>query len=471
MARFRPVASEDPMIALCRMVVGTSYLDLPGKVIEQAKRSILDTLAVTIGGSAMEGIPAIVELVKDKGGKPESIIPFYGGKVPASEAALAIGPMSRAMDMGDIHDEALHCSEYILPALLAATGLKHKVTGKELITAFILGQEVLIRIGTAYRAGSGASSAGRNSGHFIFGCVAAVGKLVGLSRDELEEAEGIASEMTQPHLRLMYSPATLMIRTHHGFICQDAINACLLARKGISGPRHGVLAAPAGYLGLAGWDTDPAVLTGGLGEKWEINGLMMKHYPSVISTQAAIDAILEQMKEHDFKAEDIARIEIDAVSRSVTNEARQAMWHPRTVPECQFSLPYTVATAAYDGDVFLESYTPQARARQNVRDLMSRISIKDDAGLPPRAARVHTTLKDGRKYSKEYLRAKGHPLNPFTTLELVAKFKKCVRYSAYELNEAVVDAVLDALLHLEEVDDVVEALLVPLTPGQAMPGV
>ncbi len=230
----------------------------------------------------------------------------------------------------------------------------------------------------------------------------------------------MASEMTQPHLRLMYSPAKLMIRTHHGFICQDAINVCLLARKGITGPRHGVLSAPAGYLGFARWDTDLAALTGGLGEKWEMNGLMMKHYPSVISTQAAIDAILEQMKEHDFKAEDIARIEIDAVSRPVTNEARQAMWHPRTVPECQFSLPYTVATAAYDGDVFLESYTPQARERKNVRDLMSRISIKDDAGLPPRAARVHTTLKDGRKYAKEYLRARGHPLNPFTTPELVA---------------------------------------------------
>ncbi len=281
------------MSTLCRMVTDTKYEDLPSDVVNSAKRSILDTMAVTIGGSAMEGIPAIVNFVKDKGGKPESIIPFYGGKVPASEAGLAIGPMSRAMDLGDIHREALHCSEYTLPALLAATGLKDKVTGKEFITSFVVGQEVLIRIGTAFKAGSKATPAGRNSGHFIFGCVSGVGKLIGLSLDELEEAEGIASEMTQPHARVMYSPATLMVCVHHGFICQDAINACLLAKKGITGPRQEVLAAPRGYLGFAKWETDPDALTKELGEKWEMTSVTMKHYPSVIYTQTAIDAMLE----------------------------------------------------------------------------------------------------------------------------------------------------------------------------------
>src|SRR6185312_10596232 len=74
----------------------------------------------------LEGVPAIVDLVKDKGGKPETWLPFYGGKVPAAEAALAIGPMPRAMDCGDLHEEAGHISEYIVASLLAGDGLEEE---------------------------------------------------------------------------------------------------------------------------------------------------------------------------------------------------------------------------------------------------------------------------------------------------------------------------------------------------------
>ena len=76
MPKFVPIGEEDPIITLCRMVLNTNYEDLPRNVVNFAKYSILDTMAVIIGGSAMEGIPAVVDLVKSKGGKAESVIPF-----------------------------------------------------------------------------------------------------------------------------------------------------------------------------------------------------------------------------------------------------------------------------------------------------------------------------------------------------------------------------------------------------------
>lgn len=466
MPNFVSVGREDPMSTLCRMVIDTKYEDLPSNVVNCAKRSILDTLAVTIGGSAMEAIPAVVDLVKEKGGKPESVIPFYGGKVPASEAALAIGPMSRAMDMGDVHEEALHCSEYTVPTLLAATGLKDKVTGKEFITAYVVGQEILVRVGIAFKGASRGLPVGRSTGHCIFGSVAAAGKLVSLSLDELENAQGIARVMTQPHDSAMFHPPTSMVRVHHGFVCQDAINVCLLAKRGITGPRQEVLVGARGYLGFAKWETDPDALTRGLGKEWEMLNVMMKPYASCKCTHTAIGGILDQMAEHNFGGGDIASIDIDesSVNWAAVCTPREVKWNPQTVAECQFSLPYVVATAAYDKEVFLNSYTPQARARQDVRDLMRKIRSREDPRLPEWAARVKTILKDGRKYSKEYIYVKGHPKNPFTEEELVDKFKKCVPYSAYKLSDAIADSLLEALFRLEKVDDVVSALLLPLTP-------
>jgi len=174
------------------------------------------------------------------------------------------------------------------------------------------------------------------------------------------------------------------------------------------------------------------------------------------------------MREHNFKAGDIAEIHTDQCSRNwaVVCIPEEVKWNPQTVPECQFSLPYTVATAAYDKDIFLDSYTPQAMARRDVRDLMTMISAKEEPSLAEFAARVHTTLKNGRKYSKEYIYVKGHPSNPFTEQELIDKFKRCVPYSACKLGDAVTDSVIKALLSLEKVDDIVDALLLPLTPKQ-----
>jgi len=463
MPAFAPNGKEDPMATLVRMVVNTKFSDLPVEVVKYARRSILDTVAVIIGGSGMEGIQTVIEYVKEKGGKPESHLPFYGGKYPRSETAFALAPMARAIDLGDVHEEASHSSEYTVPAMLA-TGAP--VSGKDLITAYVVGQEVLIRIGIAYRANIEGVKFGRRGGHSVFGAVASIGKIYGMDQDSLENAEGMGSVMTQPHSTSILKPATLTVRVQHGFLCQAAMNCCILAQRGITGPRKEVLSAPNGYFGFAKWETDIGALTGHLGGKWEMMTTSMKRFASRKPTHTVIDALLDSMKENGFTADDIERIDVDVstadgVSLSAT---REAQWNPQTIPECQFSLPYVVATAAIKGDVFIDSYTPEARADQKVRALMEKITIKEDKTLETWAARTNATLKNGKTYSKVCVYPKGHPKNPLTDAELIDKFKRCAAYSAYKLDTSTVDKVVEALMHLESVENIVEAIIKPLTP-------
>ena len=165
MRTFQRIADEDPMETLCRMVVETSYDDLPKDVREFGKKQILDIIGVSMGGSGMDGIADVVAFVRDQGGKPESYIPCYGGKVPAAMAAFALAPMARAMDMGDTHYEAGHGAEYTGPTLLAATGLKDKTSGRELLTAFIVAQELMIRTGLGCSFKSIEQPGGSAGGH------------------------------------------------------------------------------------------------------------------------------------------------------------------------------------------------------------------------------------------------------------------------------------------------------------------
>ena len=83
--------TNDPMQQLCRMVIDTKYDDLPDKVIDSAKRTILDTMAVTIAGSAMEGIPAVIELVMEKEGNLKAWYLSTGVKyLPQKQPSLSV---------------------------------------------------------------------------------------------------------------------------------------------------------------------------------------------------------------------------------------------------------------------------------------------------------------------------------------------------------------------------------------------
>ncbi|SAK81510.1 MmgE/PrpD family protein [Caballeronia catudaia] len=468
MSQFKPQRGEDPMATLCRMALQTQYADLPADVVRHVKHTLLDAMGVTIGGSAMEGIPAIVSLVKERGGNPQTPLPFYGGRVPANEAALAMGPMPRAMDCGDLHEEAGHVTEYIVPTLLAATGLRGPVSGKAFVAAMAIGQEILVRLGTAYKVINRGVKHHECGGHYIFGAVAAVGKLIGLTQEELENAQGIARTMTQPNTMGIYSPATLMVRMHHGLVSQAAITCCQLAQRGITGPRAEVLLGAKGYFATARWETDPEFILRDLGEHWELENIITKGYSACYFSHSSIDAIRALMKEEAFGVRDIVSIHIETSTPSwrAVCEPQDKKWHPATVPECQFSLPYVVAIAAFDGKVFLESYSEEARARPEVRELMTRITAEENPGVSDWGARLTVKLRDGREVRKECIYVKGHPRNPFNEEDFMAKFKLCVPYSAIPLAQEVVDKMVYDILHFDEVDDVVSALLDPLIPSE-----
>ena len=65
-----------------KFVADTRYEDLPEDAIEGAKKTILDTLGVTLAASGMEpAVRALVELLQQSGGSAESTVLGFGGKI------------------------------------------------------------------------------------------------------------------------------------------------------------------------------------------------------------------------------------------------------------------------------------------------------------------------------------------------------------------------------------------------------
>jgi 2-methylcitrate dehydratase PrpD len=467
---FDPIKpNQDPAGQLAEMVVNTVYEDIPKEVIELAKKAIFDTIAVIIAGSKWEVSPQIVEQVIEWGGIPQSPILVYGHKVPAPLAAFANGVMARGIDMGDVHETGGHITEWNVPAMLAAVGISKKtITGKDFLTAYVTGGELGVRANTSI-GGPAAATIGV-PGEFA-GCLcatASVSRLLDLSVEETWNALGITYSVHGMSEMQKYAEGTQMPRVQHSFAGDTAIKAALLSRKGVTGPKGIFLGVPGGLLRHVQWHgVNPEVLTDRLGKRWMyVEGLSMKPYSACKFTHSFIASTVEIMQRNYLDHRDIASILCRGSNGArMTFEPKDAKWNPQTPGEALYSTPYTVATAAITGDVFLGDFTKEEIQRKDKRELMQKIVVEYDPlitdsfeGFP-----VTITLRDGRSFRHTTPYVMGHTKNPMTWDNLTRKFWKCASYSAVALPEAKLKKLIELCINLDQVQDVT-ALLSALTP-------
>src|SRR3989337_4349892 len=184
-------------------VFKTRYRDIPEDVVQLARGFILDGFGVALAGSTDECSRIVQAHIRQMGGKGEATVLGTKLSAPTPKAALANGVAGHAMDYDDTQlstsKEAVYglLTHPTVPVLAAALGVgeAHKISGQELLLAYILGVEVECRIADAiyprhYQAGfhSTATMGG-------LGAVLAVGKLLGLKPEALARALGIAASM------------------------------------------------------------------------------------------------------------------------------------------------------------------------------------------------------------------------------------------------------------------------------------
>ena len=451
---------QDIVFTLVRNVLNTDFNRLPAEAVLAAKRSILDTLGATLAGSTSEGIDMAHALIDDWGGKKESTIIGFGGKVPALNAAFINGTMGHARDYDDSHYLAVaHSGVCVLPAALAVAERRGKITGKELITAITLGIDLMNRLGISVGLKSAAHGWHNTSVWGIFGATAACGKILRLDEEKMINAMGIAYSQASGNAQCMRDGA-LVKRMQPGFAAKAAVLSSLLAEKGYTGSRDS-FEGESGLFKVYHRDKyDRKLLTAELGKYFEVCNLKFKAYPSCGLTHNAITATLELVNEHDLKPEEVDKINM-SVGESVYSmvcmplETKQT---PSGIVHAQFSLPYSVARAFVYRKVCLNDFTPEA-----IKDpAVLRISQKIAPKLVPELTRqkgfdsviLEVETLGGKKYSKRVDVLKGSLGNPLTDEELLNKFKDCASHSVTPIKKPNIDRAAELILNMEKVDDI-----------------
>lgn len=438
-------------------IVNTSYTDIPEEVHRYAKFCLLDWLGVTLGGSGEPVSDILLDFIDIVGGNEHATIIGKGIKTNLVLAALANGTISHALDYDDTHkDSGTHPSVCLAPAVLAVAEYK-KASGRDLITAFILGFEIAARIGEA--AGTGHYEHGWHATATIgrFSATASAAKLLGLSVEQIVNAFGITGTQVGG-LRQVFG--TMSKPFHAGKSAMDGVLSAALAKRDFDSS-HEIFEGRFGLKNVFAPNADPSNFLSDLGKRYHIMNVAFKPYASALATHSTIQAI-ESMKEKEgITAEDVKTIQIEfgSLPFSVVN-----IKHPEKVLEGKFSVYQCAALAFLKGRITPDMFTRQWIEDPDVIKFRDKITVLLNPGLEKFETIVKVVTRQGRILEDFIKASKGSPEDPLTFLEMRQKF---MNLASPVISKENAETIVDKIRYLPEIEDINEIIQLcnPPVPG------
>lgn len=442
--------------SLGKYVSRARFEDLSSEAIASAKRSTLDTMGAILAGSSAPGVNTVVNLARGWGGTEEAHVIGYGSVLPAPLAVWCNGTMARALEIDDCVDFLpVHPSASSVADLLALAELK-KLSGRDLITALAVGQDLIIRMGLAVR--QNAMESGRNNMFKIFGPTAALARAMEFEPGEAHNALGLAFSFAVGDGQCALDGA-LSLRLQQGIVAQGALLSVLLSSNGFTGARD-LLLGNFGY--LKAFEPDPRLeyLTEDLGKDFYGERITIKPFSSCRATHPAIDLALSLANKHDIDPQSIKRVTVRTTPEihNLVASPHEVKIKPDSVPTAQFSIQYTVAAALMRGDVFLKELEPDALKDRAILDLAARVYVEPDPSLRTTFV-LGRTVMEIETEEQSILRREidsplGSPSRPMAYNACAEKFIKCTAYSVNALEEEKIEELIEKVSHLEDLDDV-----------------
>lgn len=460
------VSARTAIEALAGNVLNTRFEDIDGETVENTKKRILDVIGCAIGGANAPNNSALIRLVKDWGGKKEAVILAHGIRVPACHAAMVNCIMCRSFDwepLGAIIDGKSypgHTSGTTVPTAITL-GESRGVSGRELITALVAGDDVAERVYAATehpwnrslenRMGTKRGPTFDSWGTMpSFGAAAIAGRLLGLNGLQMRNAFGIVINLISGAGGGLWEGATTF-KLSQGSSARSGIFAAELAKGGWTGIKDPLLGRGGYYDCYTPGCDYPEILTRDLGRKYHVE-LLFKPYPGGRPTHTPIDAALALVRKNDVNVDDIEKVTL-RLSPPTRWGHYMKPYKVGDYPtgDALFSYKYSTATALVRKSVKADNFTEESIRDPRVQTLIGKIEFADmdkDDGVE-----LELKMKDGRTLSEYVREATGALPSPLSRDALVAKFMGQVEFSQTVSREDA-EKLVELLDKLEEVDNI-----------------
>ncbi|MGB6255061.1 MAG: MmgE/PrpD family protein [Bradyrhizobium sp.] len=418
---------------LARHIVAMRWDDVPQQVRHQAKRSLINFLAVTLAGCRSRPIEIARRLLAEfSGGRPVALI-GHAERIDALSAAFLNAAAANVDDFCDTHTATvIHPTAPVAGALFSYAGLR-PVSGSEFLLGLVLGNEVQARIGLAMSPSHYNRGWHITSTCGVFGAAAACGKLAGLDERQMVWALGIAATQSAGLCECLGTPAKSV---SVGNAARNGLWSALLAEKGYDGPAE-PLAGVQGFYHALVEQADFSCITDGWGEGWAIMATCYKPYPCGFVIHPVLDCVLDWRRDHP-KAE-VVRV---VVRGNPLLSVRADRPNISTGREAQVSVQHAVAVALLRGQAGLDQFTDACVRDPQVSNLRNKVEVVRDEHFSTVAAAFEITTVDGKNFKLEQPAARGSDANPLSDHDLEEKLRAAAsgwnpHYDATPLIDAI----------------------------------
>ena len=414
---------------LADFLVACKYEDIPEDTVQKVKHYIIDVTGCMVGASREKQAEIIKAVLTEEGGNAHSSVLAGGYKTSVMNAALINGAQGHMFDFDDDHREGtMHPSVAVFPAVFAL-GEKLRVSGKELIRAFILGLEVMIRLGESFLGKSYYQGFHPTGTCGVFGAAAGCALLLGLDNIQTKYALGLAGSFAAGSIECTGEGAWAK-PLQAGHPAMGGVLAASLAAKNYVGPGTILDGADGGLIRAFSFKDqyDYSRITDNIGKKWEMTDTSIKVHACCRFSAPVADCALDLYRQ-GVRAEEVKDILAKAGDFTIKTLCHppERKLRPQTHVDAQFSLPYAISVAICKNRTGIDEFRSEVLDDPKVLALMKKIHWEVDPeaeAMYPKAypATVIATLNDGRIFESHVDYPKGDPENPATLGEIKDKF-------------------------------------------------
>ena len=449
---------QDPTPSVSRtladFVASSSWVGVEAQSHE-ARRSILNFFATALGSARDPVVTAAMRTLSPFSGAATSTVIGHSEPMDALCASFLNAISANLLDFDDTHPETIIHPAAPVAAPILALAETRKVSGRETLTAFILGVDVACRIGNSVSPRHYARGWHITSTCGIFGAAAGCAKLLGLTAEGIANAIGIAASQSAGNVENLPSAAK---NVSVGNAARNGLFSALLAQQGYeAAPR--AIEGPLGWARTMGDEPDPVRLFDGLGKSWEIAKNTYKPYPAGIVFHSVIDACLLLRERIGRQIDQIESVTVQGSAlllargdRLVNNERA-----------ARVSIHHCAACGLLLGRAGVSEFARETVVRVDIAQLRDKVRAQVDGGMPAGAARVTLRLTSGEILTETVVSPRGSQAAPLEDRDLEAKLREAVRTGQSDWDA---DRVIDAVWRIDAVDDIAD-LLQSLRPPSA----
>jgi len=283
----------------------------------------------------------------------------------------------------------------------------------------------------------------------VFGAAAAIGRLLGLSVQQMIWAIGLAATQAAG-LREMFG--SMAKAFHPGRSAQNGYVAALLAQEGFTAGEHGIEGAR-GFAAVQAAAYDLSKITERLGVDFDLRANTYKPFPCGIVNHPTIDGCIQLHDEERLAPDSIAavRLRVAPLVMDLCNQQNITRGL-----QGKFSVYHGAALGLVRGKAGIQEYTDEAVNDPQIKRVRERTTAVGDAAITEDQARIEVELADGRTLTKFVAQSLGNLARPLSDRQLDAKFRD---QAVLALPAADVESLIALCWRIDELDDVSEVVM------------